>query len=87
MKRFFEKYDLIKLAGIMIIIATMLTWFIPLGRFSGTEIVADEVSRIGLNAFLENVLFHNAFNFLVSFRWVLSSPIEKSRISEINQKN
>lgn len=72
MKRFFEKYDLIKLAGIMIIIATMLTWFIPLGRFSGTEIVADEVSRIGLNAFLENGLYGPYyFTMLLTFLLVL----------------
>lgn len=72
MKKFFEKYDLIKLAGIMVIISVLLTWFIPTGYFSGTEFVSNDISRVGISTFLEYGLlgiYH--FSVLVTFLFVL----------------
>lgn len=47
MKKFFEKYDLIKISGILILLSVVLTWFIPQGYYQG-EMVVNEITRIGL---------------------------------------
>lgn len=48
MKKFFEKYDLIKILFLLILFVAILTWFIPSGSFSGTEFVDSGLARIGI---------------------------------------
>lgn len=72
MKKFFEKYDLIKLSGIMVLLSVLLTWFIPVGYFSGTEFVSQDLSRVGISTFLEySLLGIYYFSVLVTFLFVL----------------
>ncbi len=72
MKKFFEKYDLIKLAGIMVLISVILTWLIPYGYFSGTEMVTDEIKRIGITNFFQyGLLGIYYFTVLVTFLFVM----------------
>lgn len=72
MKRFFEKYDLIKVAGIMVILSVVLTWLIPYGYFSGTEMVIEDINRVGLNNFMQyGLLGMYYFTVLITFLFVL----------------
>lgn len=72
MKKFFEKYDLIKLSGIMVLVSALLTWFVPIGYFSGTEFVSQGLNRIGISTFLEySLLGIYYFSVLVTFLFVL----------------
>lgn len=72
MKRFFEKYELIKLSGLLVVISALLTWVIPQGVFQSTEFVDQGISRIGINVFLENSLMGlYYFTILASFLLVL----------------
>lgn len=72
MKKFFEKYDLIKITGIVILLYVVLTWVITCGYFSGSTFVPDEMSRIGLTSFFQLSLFGvNYFIDLVAFLFVL----------------
>lgn len=72
MKKFFEKYDLIKLSGIMVLLAVFLTWLIPYGYFSGTEMVTEEIQRVGLTNFFQwGLLGMYYFTVLVTFLFVM----------------
>lgn len=51
MKKFFEKNELIKIIGIMIIAMVVLSWVIPTGYYSGSELVSNGLSRIGIETF------------------------------------
>lgn len=72
MKKFFEKYDLLKISGIMVLLSAILTWLIPYGYFSGSEMVTDEITRVGFIDFaqqgLSGIYF---FAVLVTFLFVL----------------
>lgn len=72
MKKFFEKYDLIKISGIMVILTAIMTWLIPSGYFSGSEIVTEEIQRIGLTNFLQyGLLGMYYFTVLITFLFVM----------------
>lgn len=72
MKKFFEKYDLIKISGILVLLTVLLTWLIPYGYFSGTELVTDEITRVGLTDFMQyGLLGIYYFPVLVTFLFVL----------------
>ncbi len=72
MKRFFEKYDLIKVSGILVLLSVLLTWLIPYGHFGGTEIVKEEITRVGLINFMQyGLLGIYYFTVLVTFLFVL----------------
>ena len=53
MKKFFEKYDLIKLSGILILLSVVLTWVVPYGYYYGNEMYVEEITRVGLNNFFQ----------------------------------
>lgn len=73
MKRFFEKYDLIKVAGILVLLSVILTWLIPYGYFTGTEVVKEEITRVGLTNFMQyGLLGIYYFTVLVTFLIVLA---------------
>lgn len=73
MKRFFEKYDLIKVAGILVLLSVVLTWLIPYGYFNGTEVVKEEITRVGLTNFMQyGLLGIYYFTVLVTFLLVLA---------------
>ncbi len=55
MKKFFEKYDLIKISGIVILLSVLLTWIIPQGYFQG-EMVSEGVVRVGFADFFNYCL-------------------------------
>lgn len=72
MKKFFEKHDLIKIAGIMVLISAILTWVIPYGYYSGTEMIINEISRISITNFLQyGMLGMYYFTVLITFLFVL----------------
>ena len=45
MKKFAEKHDLVKIAGIMVLISVLLTWVIPQGYFSGAELNSNDITK------------------------------------------
>ncbi len=72
MKKFFEKYDLLKVAGILVLLTVALTWVLPRGSFSGATFTAGEITRVGLQNFLTWIVqaLPN-FAYLVSFLLIL----------------
>lgn len=72
MKKFFEKYDLIKISGIMVLLSVILTWLIPYGYFSGSEMVLNDITRVGLADFMQyGLLGMYYFTVLITFLFVL----------------
>lgn len=53
MKKFFEKYDLIKVSGILVLVAVILTWLFPYSYFNGTQLVEQEITRVGITNFFQ----------------------------------
>lgn len=49
MKKFFEKYDLFKIIGLVILFVVALSWIIPTGSISGSDLVVGEITRIGIS--------------------------------------
>lgn len=71
MKRF-EKNDLFKITGLMVLLTAVLTWLIPYGYFNGGELVAEEITRIGIfDFFTYGLLGLYYFTVLVTFLLVL----------------
>ena len=72
MKRF-EKNDLFKITGLMVLLTAILTWLIPYGYFNGGELVKEEITRIGIfDFFTYGLLGLYYFTVLVTFLLVLS---------------
>lgn len=72
MKKFAEKHDLVKIAGIMVLITVLLTWVIPQGYFSGSELISNDITRIGIfDFFTYGLLGMYYFTVLVTFLFVL----------------
>lgn len=72
MKKFAEKHDLVKIAGIMVLITVLLTWVIPQGYFSGSELTSNDITRIGIfDFFTYGLLGMYYFTVLVTFLFVL----------------
>jgi len=72
MKKFFEKYDLIKVSGILVLASAILTWLVPTGYFSGSEMVVDEITRVGFADLCQyGLLGIYYFTVLVTFLLVL----------------
>lgn len=66
MKKIFEKYDLLKISGILVLLTVLLTWIIPSGYFRGSEFVAEEITRVGIQDFFNyGVLGLTYFSVLV----------------------
>ena len=71
MKRF-EKNDLFKITGLMVLLTAVLTWLIPYGYFNGGELVTEEITRIGIfDFFTYGLLGLYYFTVLVTFLLVL----------------
>ena len=71
MKRF-EKNDLFKITGLMVLLTTVLTWIIPYGYFNGGELVKQEITRVGIfDFFTYGLLGVYYFTVLVTFLFVL----------------
>ena len=71
MKKFWEKHDLFKLAGLMVLITVILTWTIPQGMFQG-ELTIGEITRVGIfDFFTYGLLGMYYFTVLVTFVFVL----------------
>lgn len=72
MKKFFEKHDLVKIAGIMVILTVLLTWIIPQGTWQGTELAVGEITRVGIfDLFTYGLLGMYYFTVLITFLFVL----------------
>ncbi len=72
MKKFWEKHDLFKVTGIMILITALLTWVIPQGSWSGTEFTVGEITRVGIfDFFTYGLLGMYYFTVLITFLFVL----------------
>lgn len=48
MKKFFEKHDLFKASGIVLVIAILLSWLCSNAYYQNGELVTDEIVRVGL---------------------------------------
>lgn len=73
MKRFFEKYNLIKVTGILVLLAVALTWLVKYGYFNGSEVVKQEITRVGLTGFMQyGLLGISYFPVQITFLIVLS---------------
>jgi uncharacterized ion transporter superfamily protein YfcC len=74
MKKFAEKHDLVKAAGIMVLITVLLTWVIPQGYYSGSAISVGDITRVGLfDFFTYGLLGMYYFTVLVTFVFVLGA--------------
>ena len=74
MKKFAEKHDLVKIAGIMVLISVLLTWVIPQGYFSGAELTSNDITRVGIfDFFTYGLLGMYYFTVLVTFLFVLGA--------------
>lgn len=72
MKKFWEKHDLFKVAGIMVLFTVLLTWLIPQGYLSGAELTIGEVTRVGIfDFFTYGLLGMYYFTVLITFIFVL----------------
>jgi len=72
MKKFWEKHDLLKIAGIFVIFTVILTWLVPQGMFQMGELQAEEIVRVGLfDFFTYGLLGVYYFTVLVTFLFVL----------------
>ena len=71
MKKSLEKYDLVKVSGILVLLTIVLSWVIPQGYFQ-EELIVDKINRISLISFLHNgVLSLSYFANIVTFLFVL----------------
>lgn len=72
MKKFFEKHDLVKLSGILLLLSVILTWVIKQGTFQYGEMSVNEISRVGFTTFVQySMLGIYYFTVLVTFLFVL----------------
>lgn len=72
MKKDVKKFDLVKISGAMVLLTVLLTWIIPQGTFSGTEMQIGEITRIGIfDFFTYGLLGMYYFTVLVTFIFVL----------------
>ena len=72
MKKFFEKYDLIKLSGILLLLTIVLTWVVKQGMFQYGEMAVNEISRVGFSTLAQyTMLGIYYFTVLVTFLFVL----------------
>ena len=72
MRKVWEKHDLIKISGIMVLITILLTWVIPGGYFDGTALQSEDITRVGLTNFMQyGLLGIYYFTVLVTFLFVL----------------
>lgn len=77
MKKFWEKHDLVKVSGIMVLLTVVLTWIIPQGYFSGTSLSAGEITRVGIfDFFTYGLLGMYYFTVLVTFLFVMGGFYE-----------
>ena len=71
MKKFWEKHDLVKLSGLMVLITVLMTWVFPKGYYQG-ELVVEEITRVGIfDFFTYGLLGMYYFTVLVTFMFVL----------------
>ena len=72
MKKFWEKHDLLKVSGIVIIITVIMTWIIKQGNWNGTELAVGEITRVGIfDFFTYGLLGMFYFTILVTFIFVV----------------
>lgn len=70
MKKFFEKHDLFKLAGIFVLIATLLTWLVSSSYFTSGTLTSKSFNRVGLFD-LTTYSMLQMFYFTVVFMFVI----------------
>ena len=74
MKKFWEKHDLLKAAGIMTLLSVLLTWVIKQGYYDGTELVVGEITRVGIFDFFNyGLLGLFYFTVVVTFLFVVGA--------------
>ena len=56
MKSFFEKHDLFKIVGIMVVIAVLLTWLVSTSYYDAGILVSEGFTRVGLFDFSDSAL-------------------------------
>ncbi len=72
MKKFFEKYDLFKIIGLVILFVVALSWIIPAGTVSGNDLVVGEITRIGITDIGQYILLGiYYFAVIVTFLLIL----------------
>lgn len=65
MKKFFEKHDLLKVSGILVLLSVILTWIMPITYFQGDQLVTEEITRLGLSGFLNYSLLCVTYHFVI----------------------
>lgn len=72
MKEKGNKHDLVKIAGLMILLTVILTWIIPQGYFSGSGVTVGDITRIGIfDFFTYGLLGMYYFTVLVTCLFVI----------------
>lgn len=72
MKSMFKKHDLFKIVGITILLVAILTWIIPAGQFTGSDMVVGEISRLGIaNLFFTGIYSLSTILYQITFLLVL----------------
>lgn len=70
MKSFFEKHDLFKIVGIMVVVAVLLTWLVSTSYYDAGTLVSEGFSRVGLFDFGDDAL-NQVFYFVPVIMYVL----------------
>lgn len=70
MKSFFEKHDLFKIVGIMVVVAVLLTWLVSTSYYDAGMLVSEGFTRLGLFDFSDSAL-NQVFYFAPVIMYIL----------------
>ncbi len=72
MKKFWEKHDLLKVSGVMVLLTILLTWIFKESYWDGSQLVVGEMSPVGMfDVFTYGLLGMFYFTVVVTFVFVL----------------
>ncbi|MCH5166712.1 MAG: hypothetical protein J1F35_02355 [Erysipelotrichales bacterium] len=95
MKKFFEKHDLFKIVGIVVLVAILLTWLVGYSYYSQGTLATEEFNRVGLfdlstygllQIFYFTVVFMFVFVVGGFYKFVASLPAYDSLTTKIASK-
>ena len=77
MKSMFKKYDLFKIVGVTILLVAILTWIIPIGQYTGSEMYVGALNRMGIaNLFFTSIYSLSTMLYQVTFLLVLRTTFK-----------
>ncbi len=71
-KSMLKKHDLFKIVGIAILVVALLTWIIPVGQYTGSEMYVGDINRLGVaNLFFTSIYSLSTMLYQVTFLLIL----------------